>query len=152
MLKEISLEQLLEYAVRAGWNDLASPATLAQVRVEYHPGGDVPLEFVKIWASTVRGFSSLVCEYWPQPLWSRPVGLTFGNQYHSDHLVRAFAALTRNPAAFPRSAGHGFDGLFLVENITAEEHVQGKQQLSEALRVTEAAPVMARAHGGTYAA
>jgi hypothetical protein len=151
MPKTINLEQLLDYAVQAGWNDLEPAATLAQVRVEYHPGGDVPLEFVKVWASTVRGTWSLVCEYWPLSLWSRPIGLTFSNQYYSEGLVQAFAAVARTPDAFPRGASNGFDGFLLVENVTAEEQAQAERQLANALRDAQLLPVIDRAHEDVYA-
>ena len=141
-----SLEQLLECGIQASWTELTATAGTALMRVEYHPGGDVPLEFVKIWASTVRGYWSLVCEYWPRSLSSRPAGLTFSNQYHSAGLAQAFAAITRSPAEFPRSASDGFDGFVLVENVTAAQQTEAEQQLAAAVDDAQAVPLATRAH------
>lgn len=100
-------------------------------RMEYHPGESGALEFMKLWASTQRGYWNLVCEYWPVSLWSRPVGLTFSNGYHSARLVHALETIPRHLqrlSSLDQSAG---DGLILLQDVTAEQCDHAEQKLTE---------------------
>src|SRR5512140_289278 len=73
------LDRALESAVLQHWSELLPDAPSGQVHIEYETDDKGGLEFLKIWASTVRGYWNLVCEMWLQALWSNPVGLRFAN-------------------------------------------------------------------------
>ncbi len=106
MPEGISLRKLLHRASLASWSELMRERGRLLLRVEYNRGGTAPLEFVKVWASAERAYWSLVCEYWPAALWSRPAGSTFANDYSSACLTRVFAAMAEHPERFPnRSSG-----------------------------------------------
>ena len=134
MRKNISLEQLLQCAVMASWQELTPAGMPVVVRVEYHPGGKSPLEFVKIWSSIAWGYWSLICEYWPKALWSRPWGVVFSNGYHSDRLIQAFAAVTQNPTQFPSGSSSDRDGFILVQKVTGEDQTRAEQCLTRILQ------------------
>lgn len=135
--KQISLEQLLQYAIMASWQELATARKPALVRVECHPGGKAPLEFVKIWSSRERGYWSLICEYRPKALWSPPWGVGFSNGYHSDRLIAVFATLTQNLEQFPSGSSSDRDGFILVQDVTAEDQTRAEQCLSKILRTED---------------
>src|SRR5687767_9237856 len=85
------LDLSLEYAVVQSWDDLFPQATPGSVHIEYQTASDGSLDFLKIWASTVRGHWKLVAELWMKHLWSHSIGLTLGD----DHNSAAFAHTLR---------------------------------------------------------
>ena len=133
MGKKLSIEQLLRCAVLASWKELMPANTPALVRIDYHPGGDAPLQFVKIWASTERGYWRLVCDYWPEPLWLRPRGLTFSNGYHADRLLQVFEVISQNPQSFTNTGAIDRDGGLLLQDVTPQQCAQAEHILAEAL-------------------
>jgi hypothetical protein len=144
MTASIGLDRFLECAVSSGWPELMPAGMPGQVLVDYHPGGDAPLSFIKVWTSTKPGYRKLVCEYWPHSLWQHASRLTFANSYGSARLVQAFAAIARNPQAFPNLSDHDRDGFIRVQNPTPEEHDQAGQSFTAALLTSKNVPSVAR--------
>jgi hypothetical protein len=79
----LRLERALKNAVIQNWDDLMPDSNSGLIHIEYQTGCDGSLDFLLIWASTIRGYWNLVCELWMRPLWSHATGLRFGNDYHS---------------------------------------------------------------------
>ena len=128
--QQTTLKQYLEWAVLASWKQLMPSKTPVIARIDYHPGGDAPLEFIKVWASTERGYWNLVCDYWPQSSASRPVRPTFTHAYHSDRLLQALEAI---PQHLPRFNSHdqgGRDGFILLQNVTPPQCDRAEQMLN----------------------
>lgn len=73
----------LENAVVANWNELMPVASVGVINVEYHAGPESLLEYVKVWASSERGYWSLICEYWKGSLWNHIPGISFGKGYRA---------------------------------------------------------------------
>lgn len=96
------LDRVLEDAVVLGWNELLPTSTAGVIHVEYHTGPDHSLEYVKIWASTERGYWNLVCEYWTCSLWSHVPGLSFGKGYHSGEFSHRLERVMQYEAAFAK--------------------------------------------------
>jgi hypothetical protein len=76
-------ECALKNAVIEEWDELMPDSKSGLIHIEYQTGREGSLDFLTIWASTIRGYWSLVCEQWMRPLWSQAAGLTFHNDYHS---------------------------------------------------------------------
>jgi hypothetical protein len=100
-------DDALESAVLQNWNELLPHAPSAQIHIEYETDDKGDLEFLKIWASTVRGYWNLVCEMWLQALWSNAVGLRFANDFHSAELAVEVEKATREAGADKSRNHHG---------------------------------------------
>lgn len=81
------IDQLVANAVTQSWDDLMPDSKSGLIHIEYQTGSDCRLDFVFIWASTIRGYWNLVCELWMRPLFSHSAGLRFSNDYHSSYLT-----------------------------------------------------------------
>lgn len=106
------LDGALESAVLQNWKELLPNAPSGQIHIEYETDDKGHLEFLKIWASTVRGYWNLVCEMWLQPLWSNDVGLRFANDFHSASLAAALGKATQDAGLTPNLRNH--HGLILL--------------------------------------
>ena len=106
------LDYALESAVVHNRKELLPDAPSGQIHVEYETDDKGGLEFLKIWASTVRGYWNLVCEMWLQPLWSNRVGLRFANDFHSASLAAALGKATQDAGLTPNLRNH--QGLILI--------------------------------------
>ena len=113
------LDHTLEYAVVHSWDELMPSAVSGLIHIKYHTDEDRSLAFLKIWASTVKGYWKLVCELWMQPLWSHAIGLRFGDHYHSPDLAHTLEFVMRHEDAFLKLPDQ--DGLIQVYPPTAEE-------------------------------
>ena len=96
------LDLALEYAVIRSWDDLMPNSASGLIHVEYQTSLDGSLDFFKIWASTLRGYWSLICECWMRPLWSHTTGLRFENDYHSGILARTLEYVMRHEDSFAK--------------------------------------------------
>jgi hypothetical protein len=97
-----SLDSVIENAVVLGWNELMPPATPGVIQVEYHTGPERLLEYLKVWASTERGYWSLVCEYWKCSLWSHVPGLSFGKSYQPGDFSRRLESVMQHENDFAK--------------------------------------------------
>ena len=102
------LDRALEYAVIQNWDQLMPDSTSGLIHIEYQTGRDGSLDFLLIWASTIRGYWNLVCEYWMRPLWNHATGLRFGKKYYSVDFARTPEFLMGHEDAFSKlSDPHG---------------------------------------------
>jgi hypothetical protein len=96
----LQLECALQSAVAQNWDDLMPDSKSGLIHIEYQTGDDGSLDFLLIWASTVRGYWDLVCEFWVRPLWSYTIGLRFSKNYHSVEFGRTLKHLMKDGSAF----------------------------------------------------
>lgn len=96
------LDRALEYAVIQNWDQLMPDSTSGLIHIEYETGPDGSLDFLLIWASTIRGHWNLVCEYWMRPLWKHAIGLRFRKNYHSVDFAHTLEFLMGHEDAFSK--------------------------------------------------
>jgi hypothetical protein len=89
----LKLEYALQSAVAENWDELMPDSKSGLIHIEYQTAHDGSPDFLLIWASTVRGYWDLVCEFWVRPLWSHAVGLRFSNNYYSEALAHTMNSL-----------------------------------------------------------
>lgn len=94
------LDRTLEYAVAQSWDELMPNSTSGLIHIEYQTGEDGSVDFLKVWASTVRGHWNLVCELWMRPLWSHTTGLRFANNFKSPDFARALELVMGHESSF----------------------------------------------------
>jgi len=87
-MDSVGMNVILADAVVLSWDDLMPETDSGLIHIEYHvePLGSV--EYMKIWASTVRGYWELVCEHWMRSHPNHAGGLRFDNNYKSDQLSK----------------------------------------------------------------
>ena len=62
----IPFDEALADVVVLSWNDLMPEPSSGLIHIEYHVDSLGAVEFVKVWASTIRGEWNLVCGHWTQ--------------------------------------------------------------------------------------
>ncbi len=110
----IRLDAILADALILNWSDLMPELTSGQIHIEYHVEAMGSVEFVKVWASTIRGYWTLICEYWM--LWdaSHQGGLHFKNGYKSDRLAKMLDPIMQHQGIFLVGAAPGKDRMLQV--------------------------------------
>lgn len=93
MAQTAQLDSTLQYAAVQSWDELIPPSAPGLVHIEYQTGSDGSLDFLKVWASIVRGEWTLVCEVWMKPLWSHIPGMYFSNGFQPDMFAHAMKSL-----------------------------------------------------------
>lgn len=78
-LESIPVDAVLADAVVLNWGDLMPEPTTVLIHIEYHVEALGSIEFLKVWASTVRGHWNLICEYWMRSDATHRSGLHFSN-------------------------------------------------------------------------
>jgi len=117
-LESVQVDAMLADAVVLNWNDLMGKPTSGLIHIEYHvePLGSV--EYVKVWASTVRGYWKLVCEHWMRWDTKQPGGLRFNNGYKSDQLANMLETIMQHQEIFLVHAAPGKDRMIQVQPPT----------------------------------
>lgn len=95
---DVKLDHVLESAIALNWKDLVQGQPAGRVQIEYHVGGDRSVDCLKMWCSTPRGYSSLICNYSVNPGWSN--GPCFSNGFHSRDLGRLLESIMLNQNLF----------------------------------------------------
>lgn len=102
LIQTVSLDRALEYTVIQSWDELMPDRTSGLIHLEYQTGENGLTDFLKVWASIVRGSWKLVCELWMRPLWSHSTGLRFENDYHSEAFAKNLEFIMVQEETFPR--------------------------------------------------
>jgi hypothetical protein len=124
------LDHALESAVIQSWDELMPTSTSGLIQIEYQTGDDGLIEFLMIWASTIRGHWKLVCEFWMRPLWSHATGLRFSNDYHSAAFAHTLDLVMGHENAFSKLPDQ--HGLTQVYPPTQEERREAERWMSVA--------------------
>src|SRR5580698_5307128 len=117
-LESVRVDAILADAVVLNWNDLMPQADAGLIHIEYHvePLGSV--EYMKVWASTVRGYWKLVCEHWMRWDTTQTGGLRFNNGYKSDQLGKMLEKIMQHQEIFLVEAAPGKDRMIQVQPPT----------------------------------
>jgi hypothetical protein len=120
-LASVRVDTMFADAVVLNWNDLMPEANSGFIHIEYHvePLGSV--EYMKVWASTTRGYWNLVCEHWMRWDTLHQGGLLFNNGYKSDQLAQMLEKIMQYQEIFLVAAAAGKDRTIFVQPPTAAE-------------------------------
>lgn len=97
------------------------------IHIEYHVDALGSVEFVKVWASTVRGHWDLVCEHWMHARASYGSGLRFANK--SEGLERMLESIMQHQEIFLVGTPAGSDRMIQVYPPTDEERVAASERM-----------------------
>jgi hypothetical protein len=110
----ISLDAILAGALTLNWSDLMPEPASGLIHVEYHVDSLGSVEFVKVWASTVRGHWNLICEHWMRSGASHQGGSRFSNRYESDGLNSMLGTIMQHQEVFLLDTPAGSDRMIQV--------------------------------------
>ena len=126
---DVTLDHVLECAVVLNWKDLVQGQSNGLVQIEYHVGGEGSVDCLKMWCSTPRGYSSLICNYSVNPGWSS--GPCFSNGFHSRDLGRLLESIMLNQNLFQLVSEPKSNVVIQVGPPTPEQVESAKLQLSD---------------------
>jgi len=141
-----TLEQILESAIVASWEDLANGAQPGLIHIEYNFAADGTLGNLRILASVTRGRWLVVCEYWMSASNSHGSGVRFENGYHSQGLAHALESVMQHQSALGLPPNLGRAGLLQIPPPTEAEMAAAAASVREAfdrISSTLAEPVLA---------
>jgi hypothetical protein len=101
-MQSIRLDCALSYAVIQSWDQLMPDPTSGLIHIEYQTGENGSTDFLKFWASTIRGSWKLVCEFWIRPLWSHTAGLRFDNGCQSEDFAHNLECVMGEEETLPK--------------------------------------------------
>ncbi len=137
----LQLDHTLEGAVQASWNELMPTAKAGSIQVEFQVEDDGGLQYLKVWASTKRGYWNLVCEQWITPGWSHVPGLQFCEGYYSEALAHFLEIIARHQKVFISLSGTDRNGLLLISPPTEDESRQARRLIADVAAALGASPV-----------
>lgn len=121
-MQEARLDRTLEYTLVRSWDELMPDSSSGLIQIEYHTGSDGSLDFLKIWASTIRGHWDLICEFWAKPLWSHATGLLFGPAFDSAEFAHTLERVIGRENAFVKLPDqHGLIQVFPPAQVEREQ-------------------------------
>ena len=141
-----NLEQILESAIVASWEDLTNGAQPGLIHIEYNFAAGGTLENLRIWSSVTRGHWLLVCEYCMFASNSQSSGVRFDNGYQSQGLAHTLEFVMQRQNAFALPPNLGRPGLLQIPRPTEAEIEAATASISEAfdhLNSALAEPVLA---------
>jgi len=127
--QDVKLDHVLESAVVLNWKDLVQGQSAGLVQIEYHVGGERSVDCLKMWCSTPRGYSSLICNYSVNPGWSS--GPCFSNGFHSRDLGRLLESIMLNQNLFRLASEPNSNVVIQVGPPTPEQVETAKVQLGD---------------------
>lgn len=137
----LRLDRTLEAALQAAWDELMATAKAGSIQVEYRIEGDGSLQYLKILASTTRGYWDLVCEQWMTAAWSHAPGLQFSEGYYSESLAHFLEIIARHQKVFINVSGGGRNGSLQISPPTEEESREARRLIADVVAVLGASPV-----------
>ncbi len=132
----LSLNSILESAVVLNWAAFGQPTEGGMVRIEYHVGAELSVEYLKIWSANSRGYLSLVCDYVVAVHRPNGAGARFINGFHSRDLGRFLDSIMMNQNLFSHDCRANRNVLIQVAPPCEELIEQAKLRMSEALSLT----------------
>jgi hypothetical protein len=111
---KMELDKVLQYAVIAAWEDLATVSRPCSARVEYLCEPGTALDYLSVWSVRAGGEQFLVCDYWTWASSVHPSGVRFRNGHCSDQLAQSLDLIMNNQDRFTRPADAGRYGLILI--------------------------------------
>ena len=125
----IPIEAILSDAIVLNWADLMPELTSGLIHIEYHvePLGSV--EYVKVWASMLRGCWNLICEYWMGWDASHQSGSNFRNGYASTALAAMLDKIMQHQEIFLVGTAPRKDRMIQVYPPTAADRVLASRMM-----------------------
>lgn len=106
-VEPIQFNEVLADAVVLSWNDVIPDSKSGLIHIEYQSGSPGSVEFVKVWASAIRGDWSLICGYWMNSGMTNKSGLRFGIGQKAAELGRSLESIMQHQKAFLSGAALG---------------------------------------------
>jgi hypothetical protein len=121
----MELDQALELAVVASWDELVVAGESCAIHVEYVDLSRLPVSSLEVWMIKNRGYGTLVCRYSvPASNSSVPrLGggpMHFANSYRSQTLADNLDFIMRNQRQFSRPIDHSIHGLVQIDRPSKE--------------------------------
>jgi len=116
-----TLEQMLECAIVASWEDLTNGTQPGLIHIEYNLTAGGTVDDLRIWSSVTRGHWLLVCEYGMSASNSHGSGVRFDNGYHSEGLAHRLEFVMQHQNAFALPPNLGRPGLLQIPHPTEAE-------------------------------
>jgi hypothetical protein len=141
-----TLEQILESAIVASWQDLTNGAQPGLIHVEYNFTAGGTLDDLRIWSSITRGHWLLICEYGMSASKSHSGGVRFDNGYHSEGLAHTLEFVMQRQNSFALPPNLGRPGLLQIPRPTEAEIGAAQTSVREAFEHVSSAfaePVLA---------
>ena len=122
----MELDQALELAVVASWDELVVAGESCAIHVEYVDLSRLPVSSLEVWMIKNRGYGTLVCRYSvPASNSSVPrLGgppMHFANSYRSQTLADNLDFIMRNQRQFSRPIDHSIHGLVQIDRPSKED-------------------------------
>lgn len=111
------------------------------MRVEYGLASDGSMQYLKIWASTTRGYWNLICEQWMTTAWSHVPGLRFSTGYYSESLAHLLEIIARHHDVLMTVSGEHRNGSLQISPPTEEESREARRLTADVVAVLGASPV-----------
>jgi len=99
-----SLQEMLESIVVDNWKDLMPAQDKGLIDVEFRLRPDRSLEYLRLWATSGRGFCELICQYSMFWHWSTTEEVNFGAGYDSKPLADALGYVLQNQSSFANTS------------------------------------------------
>lgn len=145
VVQVLPLNTILESAVVLNWAAFGQSPDGGMVRVEYHVGADLSVEYLKIWSATSRGYLSLVCDYAVAAHRPNGAGARFTNGFHSRDLGRFLDSILMNQNLFSHHGLANRNVIIQVTPPTEEKTTVAQLQVNEALSLASTPPRLTRA-------
>jgi hypothetical protein len=127
-----TLEQILESAIVASWEDLTNGTEPVLIHLEYNLTAGGTVDDLRIWSSIARGHWLLVCEYSMCASNSHSSGVRFDNGYHSVGLADTLELVMQHQNLFPLPPNLGRPGLLQIPRPTEAEIGAAQTSVREA--------------------
>ena len=125
----IRMDAILADALILNWSDLMPELTSGLIHIEYHVDALGSVEFVKVWASTMRGHWNLICEARMRWDTSQQTGPHFSNSYNSDGLASMLDTIMRHQEVFFVGTAPGKDRMIQVYPPTDADRAEASTVL-----------------------
>jgi hypothetical protein len=128
-MESVQVDGILAGVGVLNWKDLMPGTDSGSIHIEYHvePLGSV--EYMKVWASTVRGYWKLVCEHWVRGDTTQPSRLRFNNDYKSDQLGEMLDRIMQHQEIFLVDAAPVKDRMIQVQPPTNADRSVAKSMM-----------------------
>jgi len=126
-VESIPFDEALADAVVLNWADLMPEPGSGLIHIEYHVEPRGAVEFVKVWASTIRGEWNLICEHW------MPTNASHGSvtrRAESAGLERMLQTVLQHREMFLVGTAPGSDRMIQVFPPTEPERVAAGKRMN----------------------
>src|SRR5579862_9371368 len=128
-IESIPFDEALADAVVLNWADLMPEPGSGLIHIEYHVDPLGAVEFVKVWASTIRGEWNLICEHWMATSDSHEGVTRRAGGYQSARLEQMLQSVLQHREMFLVGTAPGSDRMIQVFPPTDPERVAAGKRM-----------------------